>query len=166
MTWLGYYATFSPGVRCLDNVSLRLDMLNEFQPDALLRVIDSGRTRLGKDKPYLEGSPELVAEVSVTSTSRDLHGKLEIYRRHGVSEYIVWRVKDEDLDWFRLEDGEYQPLAADADGIIRSREFPGLWLDKPALLRDDMKQVLAVLNQGLASPEHAAFIAQLGASGT
>ena len=41
--------------------------------------------------------------------------------------------------------------------FFRSREFPALWLDRAALLRGDMSAVLNVLNQGLASPEHADF---------
>lgn len=167
MTWLGVYSSQTPGTDCTDNTSLRLDLLNEFQPDAFLRVSASGRTRISKDKPYFEGSPELVAEVASTSAGRDLHGKLNVYRRHGVAEYIVWRVQEEDeedLDWFRLEEGEYRPLAPEADGVIRSREFPGLWLDKAALLRGDMPQVLAVLNQGLSSPEHADFVTRLAIS--
>ena len=90
--------------------------------------------------------------------SRDLHAKLNLYLRHGVREYIVRRVLDSAVDWFRLEDGEYRRLALGEDGIFCSREFPGLWLDPAALLRGDMAAVLGVLNQGLSSPEHADFV--------
>jgi Uma2 family endonuclease len=157
MVWLGTYAAQTPGTRCSDNATVRLDMLNEVQPDALLRLMKGGQSKAGDDMPYLEGAPELAAEVASSTVSRDLHAKLNLYLRHGVREYIVWRVLDNDVDWFRLEEGEYRRLAPGGDGIFRSLEFPGLWLDRAALLRGDMSAVLNVLNQGLASPEHVAF---------
>jgi Uma2 family endonuclease len=84
-----------------------------------------------------------------------------MYCRHGVREYVVWRVLDQQLDWFVLQGGTFEPLAPDAAGILRSPTFPGLWLDPAALLCGDMQQVLAVVQQGLASPEHVAFVQKL-----
>jgi hypothetical protein len=54
-------------------------------------------------------------------------------------------------------------VPAPADGVHRSAAFPGLWLDAAALLRGDLARVLAVLNDGLKSPEHQQFVAQLAA---
>jgi hypothetical protein len=77
---------------------------------------------------YIDGSPEWVGEVSTSSVSFDLHTKFHVYRRNGVREYVVWRVRDQEVDWFVLQGSEFQRLAPDADGILRSRIFPGLWL--------------------------------------
>ena len=52
-------------------------------------------------------------------------------------------------------------MRRDRDGLYRSKVFPGLWLDPAALLRGDLAGVLATLDRGLASPEHAAFVAKL-----
>jgi hypothetical protein len=52
-------------------------------------------------------------------------------------------------------------LDAGADGIYRSEVFPGLWVDTAALLRGDLAAVLAVLQRGIATAEHAAFVARL-----
>ncbi len=57
--------------------------------------------------------------------------------------------------------GEYQLLTADANGIIQSLVFPGLWLAVEALLNNQMTQVLAVLQTGLNSTDHAEFVKQL-----
>jgi hypothetical protein len=78
-----------------------------------------------------------------------------------VREYLIWRVLDQAVDWFVLRQGDYQPLTPAPDGILRSEVFPGLWLDPAALIRFDLATVLQVLQQGLASPEHAAFVARL-----
>jgi len=56
---------------------------------------------------------------------------------------------------------EYVTLDPDEDGILRSRLFPGLWLDAAALINGEMAKVLAALEEGLASSEHAAFVERL-----
>ncbi len=160
--WLAAYRAATPGIYLNDNATVRLDLDNEPQPDALLRLDEArgGRSRVSEDD-YIEGAPELIAEVTVTSASYDLHDKLNAYRRNGVQEYIVWRTHDQELDWFGLQEGQYVPLEPDEEGIVRSRVFPGLWLHVPAMLEGDLARVLAELQQGLAADEHAAFVAQL-----
>ena len=163
LTWLGIYSAFTPGVRVADNATLRLDADNEPQPDALLRIEPEagGSSRLGDDD-YLEGAPELIIEVASSSVARDLHEKRRAYLRNGVQEYVVWRVHDGALDWFELEDGNYVPLAPDADGaIVESRVFPGLRLAVDALLAGDMARVLSEQQAGIGTPEHTEFVAAM-----
>ena len=90
--------------------------------------------------------------------SIDLHAKRRAYARNGVQEYIVWRVREQAIDWFVLRGGAYEALAPDAAGVYRSERFGGLWLDAGALLRGDLAAVLRVLQAGIARPEHAAFV--------
>jgi Uma2 family endonuclease len=159
--WLGYYRAATPGIRGGDNSSVRLDLENEPQPDVCLFIDPDrgGAARLVNG--YIEGAPELVAEVSASSVSIDLNAKLRVYRRNAVAEYLVWRVVDRTVDWFELRDGNYVPLPADADGIIRSKVFPGLWLATKAMIEDQESVVLDVLRQGLASSDHAQFVSLL-----
>jgi len=160
--WLVHYLAATPGVDGGDNASLRLDLDNEPQPDGFLMVLPShgGQARVDEDD-YIAGAPELVAEVASSSVSYDLHAKLHVYRRSGVREYLVWQVREQAIDWLALREGQYEPLAPGADGILRSEVFPGLWLDPTALLRGDIATVLRVLDAGLASPEHPEFVARL-----
>jgi hypothetical protein len=159
ITWLGHYSAFTPQLIGCDNTTARLDLDNEPQPDVMLLIDPAfgGQAKISADD-YVEGAPELVCEISASSVSFDLHTKLNVYRRNGVREYVVWRVQDQQIDWFVLHSGDIQPLAPDAAGILRSEIFPGLCLDAAALIRGDMARVLEVVQQGLASPEHAAFI--------
>jgi Uma2 family endonuclease len=158
--WLGVYLAGTPGVEAADTGSIRLDLDNMPQPDAFLMIKPErgGQARISDDD-YVEGAPELIAEIAASSVSYDLGKKLHVYRRNGVREYLVWRVQDREIDWFVLRDGRYDPLPAGDDGITRSTVFPGLWLDRPALLRGDLAAVLAIVQQGLASADHAAFVA-------
>ncbi|WP_205748627.1 MULTISPECIES: Uma2 family endonuclease [Nostocales] len=160
MTWLGVYKAATPGIGFADNATVLIDTDNEPQPDALLRIETGGQSRINKDD-YVEGAPELIVEIAASSASYDLHEKLKVYRRNQVQEYLIWRVYDYQFDWFRLQQGEYIQLQPNTDNIICSQIFPGLWLDKIALLGGDLGTVLAVLQQGLASPEHENFISRL-----
>lgn len=162
MGWLGVYRATTPGVRAADNSTVRLDVENEPQPDALLIVEPAygGSVVISADD-YIEGAPDLVAEVASSSASFDLHTKLTVYRRNRVREYLVWRVHDQAVDWFVLRRGRYDRMPPGPDGIYRSEVFPGLWLDSAALVGSDLARVLQILQQGLASPEHAAFVARL-----
>jgi Uma2 family endonuclease len=162
IAWLGLYADHTPGVELGDNCSVRLDLDNEPQPDARLFIdpAPGGQVRLGDDG-IIEGAPELIAEVASSSVSDDLHVKLPVYRRNGVREYLVWRVLDREIDWFVLRAGQYERMAVDAEGLLRSAVFPGLWLDPAALLRGDLATALATAQRGLGSPEHAAFVSRL-----
>ncbi|MBD2311737.1 Uma2 family endonuclease [Desertifilum sp. FACHB-1129] len=161
--WLWTYQVSTPGLLLGIEPTVRLDLDNEPQPDIVLILEEAagGGARL-TEEGYLEGVPELVVEIAASSAAIDLGGKQRAYRRNGVREYIVWQSFEQRLDWFELVEGDYQPLMSDRDRIIRSRQFPGLWLAVDALLNNQMIQVLQVLQQGIASPEHAAFVEQLG----
>ncbi len=161
ITWLGLYRIGVPGVQLLVDTTVRFNRRNVFQPDGLLRVPEGfGGRSLVVEGGYVKGPPELVAEVAASTVSLDLHRKLETYRRQGVPEYVVWRVHDEELDWFVLRNGAYERMGA-RDGLLRSTVFPGLWLDSSALLKGDLRRVQEVVQLGLATPEHAAFVAEL-----
>ena len=161
-TVLLVYAASTPGVRGEDNATVRLDLDNEPQPDVLLRIEAEalGRSRVSGDD-YLEGAPELVVEVAASSASIDLHDKLHAYRRNGVQEYIVWRTREQRIDWFELAAGEYRPLPVDDAGVIHSRVLPGLRLATAALLKEDLAGALAEVQKGVGTPEHKAFVARL-----
>lgn len=156
------YAAHTPGVGIADNATVRLDLDNEVQPDVLLRLESpaAAQSTVAADG-YLEGAPELVAEVAASSTSYDLHDKLRAYRRNGVREYLVWRLHERRIDCYRLVDGDYRPLPQE-DGIIRSRVFPGLQLNVRALLQGDAAAALATAQAGVASRAHRAFAARAG----
>jgi Uma2 family endonuclease len=162
VTWVGTYSIHTPGVESGDNGSVRLDLDNEPQPDAYLivRADCGGQSRISEDD-CVEGPPELVAEVTSSTASYDLGDKLKAYRRNGVREYIVWRVLEQQLDWFALRDDQFVPLEVGEDGVLRSSVFPGLWLDRAALLAGELTTVFDVLRRGLESEEHREFAKRL-----
>lgn len=164
MTWLGHYWIATPGTSTWDNATTILGPESEPQPDAalIIKPASGGQTGLTADD-YVTGAPELVVEVALSSASIDLHAKRRDYEQAGVLEYIVVVLRQRLIRRFVLQQGTYHEPAADADGIVRSHVFPGLWLHAEALLQLDGVRLMEVLRQGLATPEHARFVHQLQA---
>lgn len=164
MTWLGVYQALTQGVDLSVEPTVRLDLDNEPQPDAVLFIESAagGQTRLSSDG-YIEGSPELIVEIAASSAAIDTGSKKQAYRRNGVLEYVIWQSYENQLEWFYLVEGDYVLLQPEADGILQSRVFPGLWLAVDALLNNNMGQVLTILQQGLQSVEHREFVDRLAA---
>jgi Uma2 family endonuclease len=160
--WLGLYQMATPGTDVLDNPTTILGEASEPQPDSCLLILPEcgGQARVNQDD-YLEGAPELMAEVALSSASIDLHAKRQDYEQAGVKEYLVLVLRGNRIVWLVQHGQGFVPLEPGEDGIHRSEAFPGLWLDGAALLRQDMQRVSEVLQQGLASEAHAAFVSQL-----
>lgn len=99
-------------------------------------------------------------EISGSSLSRDLGIKLDLYRTAGVREYLTVQLQPRQLIWRSVSRGRYRELAPDDDGLLRSRTFPGLWLD-PAAVWQPKRSVRAAVDKGVQSAEHAAFVRRL-----
>ena len=161
--WLVYYVSKTPGLADFgDNGTVRLDNDNEPQPDLFMLLPShlGGRAKIDADD-YISGPPALVCEVSASSVSIDLHLKKTAYRRNGVQEYLVWRTEDLIIDWFSLQSGDFIPIPPEPDGTLRSRIFPGLWLNPTSAFQLDPPAIFALLDRGTLSPEHAEFVKRL-----
>jgi len=158
LLWL--YAVSTPGCKGGDDATWLMGA-DSPQPDCHLRILpEHGGQSVEKGK-YCAGAPELAAEVCLSSTSYDLNQKYDLYESAGVREYLTVLLHEREVRWFRLVEGKFQRMPPETDGILRSTVFPGFWLDPQALLKEDMARMLTVLQQGLQSPEHAAFVAEL-----
>jgi Uma2 family endonuclease len=161
--WLGHYRIGVQGLSCGSRSTTMLDDLAEPQPDIHLLILPEygGQTRI--EEGYIAGAPELVVEVAQSSKPTDLGDKLEDYRRTGVLEYLVVTFDPDAVHWFARRGDRFEKLAPGPDGVYRSEIYPGLWLDPEALFADDLQGMIATLDRGKATPEHAAFAAGLAA---
>ena len=164
-TWVGLYCLRTPGLIRGADSSVFLDGINEPQPDVLLGIPESlgGQTKIVTrgNKQYVGGAPELVAEVSASTATIDLNAKLRAYQRNGVQEYLTLLMeRGPAVRWMELVDGRFGVIAP-ADGLLKSRVFPGLWLDADALLAGDLAKLVAGLERGCATGDHAAFVKRL-----
>jgi Uma2 family endonuclease len=144
--WLVVYAAGQAGVEVCDNATLQLAD-HDVQPDAMLRR--TGATAMSvRLETAISGPPEFVFEVAASSAGYDLHQKLRVYERNGVPEYVVWQLYENRIEWFELREGRYERRTPGADGIIESRQFPGLRLHVKKMLDGDLAGVLAPLTAG------------------
>ena len=159
--WLGVYHAHTPGTEGGRNPTTL--MLNEEtpQPDNYLRVLSEYGGQSGNEGDYVSGAPELIAEISVSSASYDLNQKKDLYEQAGVREFVTILMYEQEIRWHRLTTKGYRRMAPSTDKVWKSRVFPGLWLDGQAMLANDAAKVLATLQRGLQSPDHAAFVKKL-----
>ncbi len=136
------------------------------QPDTSLRILPEYGGQSRREGEYAAGAPKFLAEVCLSSTAYDLHQKKDVYEEAGVQEYLAVLLREREVRWHRLSAGRFEVVAPPADRVYRSAIFPGLWLDAAALLAGDVARVLAVLHQGIGSPEHEAFVTRLAARRT
>src|SRR5205809_5915686 len=162
-TLFGLYQEDTPGVEAGDNTTILIGEEGEPQPDLYLRILPEfgGQSRTTAED-YVEGGPESLAEIAHSKRAIALHFKREDYARYGVLEYLVVCLREQQLRWFDLRAN--QELQLDADGVLRMRTFPGLWIHAEALFVKDQRRLRATLEQGLATPEHAAFVQRLAAA--
>jgi Uma2 family endonuclease len=163
-SWVTYYVTLTPGCKAADAGTWLMSDDSAPQPDLALRIRPEcgGQSRV--EGEYLAGAPELIVEISYSSSSRDTGVKLRLYERSGVREYLTVRPRRQQLVWRELVDGKYREIAPDERGWLRSRIFPGLWLDPAALWADNLPGLAAAVQQGVATPEHADFVNRLAAT--
>ena len=145
--WMGLYRAYrDPSMHLALHATILMDGRSEVQPDVVAFRDATLGDRIGLTADgFLEGTPDLIAEVTESSASYDLHDKLRVYERTGVSEYIVWLLHECQMSWFRLVDGRYVEVQPDERGIIESALFPGLRLPVDKLLAGDDAGVLAAL---------------------
>ena len=158
------YLASTPQVEPSDNATVQLDFENEVQPDVLLRLVEDhgGASHVNEDG-YFEGPPELIVEIAASSATYDMHDKRRVYAHTGVKEYVVVQMREQEIAWFALREGVYESIEPGDDGVLRSKIFPGLWLDPAAFWAGDMAGILQKLQEGLASEEHAEFLDGLAA---
>ena len=159
--WLGHYQRFTKGVRGANGTTTLFDDFGEPQPDLQLRIREEcgGQSRI--EKGYVVGPPELVVEISKSTLKYDLGPKRSDYERAGVCEYLCVGLDRQEIYWFFLCNGRFEEFGVNERGIFCSKVFPGLWLDPNAFFTEDVEGLIATLDRGLATPEHAAFADQL-----
>jgi len=161
-TWIGHYCMSTPGTDYANDATDRLDDSNQPQPDVSLfiRPECGGQTTISDDG-YLTGGPEFIVEIAGSSVAIDRGPKLRTYERHGVQEYLIWRVQTHTLEWYVRRDGQFVLQPPDKVGVHRSACMPGLWLNVDAALRRDGLATMKTLDAGLASKAHEAFLRRL-----
>ena len=86
--FLGAYTWVTPGVMGGDAASIIFDQKTMPEPDAFLAIDPNcgGRIRFD-ERGFIHGSPEMLAEISSSSVSFDLHAKKELNRKFEVQDY-------------------------------------------------------------------------------
>jgi Uma2 family endonuclease len=160
-SWLTYYVTATRGCGASGEATWLMFPDNVPQPDMALMILPEYGGQSSVERGYATGAPELIIEISVTTAAKDSGVKLRLYERAGVREYLIVQPRKQRLTWKHLAENKYREIEAGPDGLLKSRVFPGLWLDPVSLWNDDLPGLAATVQRGLATAEHADFVADL-----
>lgn len=112
-------------------------------PDILFLTRESEHRIRGN---YVEGPADLAVEiVSPDSETRDRETKLNEYEKGGVREYWLIDPLERRATFYSLEGERFVALPVEADGRVRSRVIPGLWLRPEWLLSEPRPKLAEVL---------------------
>lgn len=145
------YAARVPRSQPLVNATWLMAKDSAPQPDVSLRWVKEAGGRSWVEGTLAAGAPELAIEICASSRSYDLGPKLALYQSAGVQEYLAALIEERRIEWRYLDHGRYRLLKLHKDGTLRSRVFPGLWLDAAAFWKGDRAAMLAALEKGLAA---------------
>ena len=159
--WLGNYVMVTPGCLLVTSVTWLMTDTSVPQPDLALKILAEYGGKSWMEGEYPGGAPELIVEISHTTGSRDSGVKQRLYERSGVREYLIVKTKKRQISWNELVEGKYREIQPGEDGLLRSRVFPGLWLNTTALWNCDYGGLYAGVQQGASIPEHAEFVDKL-----
>jgi Uma2 family endonuclease len=163
-----WYEARTPGVVGVSGATVILSDASEPQPDVALLIAPEygGQTKLKRirHKDYVEGPPELILEVAHSTVAIDLHAKRDDYRTNGVLEYIVICLEEGVIRWFDLPSD--QELRVDKQGVLKSVNFPGLWIDTVAFFQRNSGRMMKTLERGIANKDHEEFVKKLAARHT
>ena len=120
--WLRQYADATPGCQVGSEGTWLMGTDAVPQPDVTLRLVTGGSSRT--EKIYLAGAPELVIEIAWSSSASDLGMKSDLYRRHGVREYLVILAQENDVLWREAVKGRYRRSGPTRRAYSARRSFP------------------------------------------
>ncbi|MEM9703617.1 MAG: Uma2 family endonuclease [Planctomycetota bacterium] len=151
--WLGMYERRTPTVIGRADTTTALGEFSEPEPDAQLRHRSEDEA---DEADVVTGPPGLVVEVADSTRRLDLGVKRHDYETEGVPEYLVVDLQRRQVRWFIRDDDQlFVDLAPDADGLYKSRVFPGLWLNAAALFAEDLTALEAAVEVGVAERDAA-----------
>ena len=127
-------------------------------PEISLAFTLAGAIFFSSVRPNRRLSPDAIMGIAyiVASAAVVLLGQYMSQAEHDIKEILFGNpiaIETEAL--------EVLAITAGADGLRRSRAFPGLWLDPQAILAGNLPAVLAQLQEGLATSEHGQFVQYL-----
>lgn len=98
---------------------------------------------------HLKGPADLVVEiVSPKSRGRDRGDKYYEYEQGGVREYWLIDPIRRHAEFYRLgDDGLFQPMAIDDEGVFQSSVLDGLWLELEWLWEEPPPSLVTVLRR-------------------
>ena len=153
------YRLLTTGLYVCVHVPVLLDAETRIVP-GLVAMVNGGR--LKQCQPSAEGfqgPPNFVLDVFNWGETAEYERRRDLFERFGVTEYVALEdTHAPTLHWNRENGGRFQEIEPDADGLIKSKALPGLWIPTRALAARDWWSVLAAIERGASRRGHHEFV--------
>jgi hypothetical protein len=163
---LGRYHERTPGIFMMSRMTVLLPTGDLIQPH--LSISFSDACTFAPPDGSAKGAPQLAIDMECSLPDAELEERLRAFASGGVGEYMFMSVYPWECRWYRNpryqrrhnHGGVFQRVMPDEEGIVRSSTCPGLWISFDAILGGEgrSRDWKAVIDRGLASPEHQEFM--------
>ncbi len=164
---LGRYHQRTPGIFMMSRMTVALPTRRS-HPTVTLSVSFSDACTFAAPDGSATGAPQLAIDMECSLPEAELEERLRVFAAGGVGEYMFMSVYPWECRWYRNQRyqryhnhaGVFERILPDEEGIVRSSTCPGLWISFDAILGGEgrSRDWQAVIDRGLASPEHQHFM--------
>ncbi|MDB5337973.1 MAG: hypothetical protein JWN70_3592 [Planctomycetaceae bacterium] len=149
------YRLFTPGIYVCLHVAVVLDEQTRIVP-GLIAMVNHGRLKQCEPVTHgFQGPPNFVLDVFDSDEMTEYESRRTIFERFGVVEYVaVENAEHPILHWNRHDGTRFETAHPDAQGVIKSKALPGLWIPVKALTARDWWLILATIERGVTRRGH------------
>ena len=153
------YRLFTPGIYVCVCIPVSLDDETRFIA-GLVAQVNHGRLKQceATEKGFI-GPPNFVLDVFESNEMDEYEKRKAAYGRSGVIEYVAVIADDEvRCEWNRHNGTDFEAVAPDENGVIKSKAMPGLWFSTDHLAKRDWWAMGDMIERGISRLGHHEFM--------
>ena len=153
--YINRYRHSTPGIYVCLQVPVVLDPDHRFVP-GLIAMVNHGRLKQCEPQvTHFSGPPNFVLDVFDSSELEEYATRKKAFERFGVTEYVAIVTGEvTKCEWNRNNDSQFESIAPDENGVIKSKALPGLWFSTSPLENPDEWALGTQIEEGMSRLGH------------
>ena len=155
---INQYRLSTPGIYVCVHVPVILDDAR-FVPGLIAQVNHGRLKQCDATEDGFVGPPNLLLDVFAANELGEFETRKAAFDKAGVIEYVAV-IADDDIrcHWLRHNGTDFEEIAPDENGVIKSKALPGLWFSTFHLKRRDWWALGDVIGRGMTRLGHHEFM--------
>lgn len=153
------YRLFTPGIYVCICIPVALDDETRFVAGLVAQVNHGRLKQCEATEEGFIGPPNFVLDVFESNELDEYEKRKAAYGRCGVTEYVAV-IADSEVrcEWNRNNGTEFETVAPDENGVIKSKAMPGLWFSADHLAKRDWWAMGDLIERGISRLGHHEFM--------